>query len=132
MIRQGGVVDCAADFCDHLKASGLIGGGIGDEDGDGEAAAVGQHDQSDVVGRGSDAGVYEGCAGFVGDDGAGREIGVETAGMNGHPFQEQISVCRGERGTVADDAKQADGGLWLKPISILKMMIAMESALVVL
>jgi len=68
----------------------------------------------------------------VGDDGAGREITVETAGMDGHPLQEQNGVRRCEGRTIADDAEQVNGGLRLEPISILNMMIAMESALIVL
>jgi len=53
----GNAGDCGFDF-------GGIGGGVGDEDGEGEAAAVGEDDQADVVGGGSFAGLGAGCAGL--------------------------------------------------------------------
>ena len=69
-VRSGGGVSRGGDAGDYGFDCGGIGGGVGDEDSDGEAAAVGEDDQADVVAGWSFAGLGAGCAGLVHDDSA--------------------------------------------------------------
>lgn len=52
LFKESFVVGRFGDASDDVIAVGVRGGGIRDEDGDGEAAAIGESDETDVVGDG--------------------------------------------------------------------------------
>jgi hypothetical protein len=69
--RRECVIRQAGEGGDCCFAGGLVGGGGVDEDGDGDAAAVGQGDQADILGGVGLAVAGTGRAGLVRDHGAG-------------------------------------------------------------
>ena len=86
---DGGVVGGFGDAGDDGVASGFAGGGIGDENGDCQAASIGESDEADVVGGVGHSVAGSGGACFVPDDRSGRQLAFDPVGpCRGvfHPF----------------------------------------------
>lgn len=131
--RPGGcIADGAGDLCDDVLADGEGRAGVGDEDSEGDTAAIGQGDEGDVVGGVVGSAVLAGGAGFIGGDGAGRKqsahAGVCGVG-GGHPAEEKLGVRGRERRAAGEAAENGDQGTRCSPIAVLKALVLVEGAL---
>ena len=77
---EGFFVDGLGDGGDGVFACVLVGVGVGYEDGEGEALAVGEGDEANVVGGGDRAAFDTGRAGLVGYADVGREEALDAVG----------------------------------------------------
>lgn len=131
---DGGVVDGAGDLRDDALADGEGRGGIGDEDGDGQAAAIGQSDEADVVGGVEGGAVLAGGSGFAGDDRSGRQQSAEAliAGVRGgHPAQQQLGVRGRERGALGETEQQPDQRVSFADVAVEELQVAILIAFVI-
>ena len=106
--------------------------GVSDEDGEREALAVWQGDETDVVGGGIEAVVEAGGAGLVRDDRARWQKPLDAvwgAGGFGHPLLKQSRVLRVQRGVVREAAQQRDHGSGLGRVLVLEGLVVMQLAL---
>jgi hypothetical protein len=122
-----GGVDSLADLGDDLFADVEGRGGVGDEDRDGELAAVGEGDEAEVI-CGVDGGaVLAGGAGFVRDRRAGRKEGFEAAvpGVGGvEAVEQEVGVLGRERRAVGQAAQQSDVGAGGSGVAVLEALVA--------
>jgi hypothetical protein len=123
----GGGVDGLADLSDDLFADIEGGGGVGDEDRDGELLSVGQGDEAEVIRRVRGGAVLAGGAGFVGYGRAGREQGFEAviAGVGGvQAVEQEVGVLGRERRAIGQATEQRDVGARGGGVAVLQTLVA--------
>lgn len=128
------VVDGASDLRDDALADGVGRGGIRNEDGDGETAAIGEGDEADVVGGIDGGAVLAGGSGFGGDDSSGRQQRAEAliaGARRGHPAKQELGVRGRERGALGETEQQPDKRVGFPDVAVEELQIAVLIAFVV-